>query len=73
MPAPRNPNVAGAAAARRRIGDRTAAARLVSSGYLVLSPDELQLLPEDVRQQLRAWLASAGSGIPARLQEDAPE
>lgn len=69
MPAPKKPNVAGAAAARRRIGDRTAASRLAASGYLVLSPDELQLLPEDVRQQLRVWLASAGSSIPALLQD----
>lgn len=41
MAAPKNPNVANAAASRRRIGDETAAARLRAAGWFLASPEEI--------------------------------
>lgn len=52
MPAPKTPNPVPAAAARRRLGDATAARRLREAGYLVLSPEQLAELPEHVRAAL---------------------
>ena len=72
MPAPKSPNVAGAAAARRRIGDQTAANRLFTAGYLVLSPEELAQLPDDVKSRLRTWLASMDLVVPRALHDDRP-
>jgi hypothetical protein len=72
VPAPKNPNVASAAAARRRIGDTTAANRLFDSGYLVLSPDELDQMPETVRDQLRTWLARTEFRVPPALRSSSP-
>jgi hypothetical protein len=41
MAAPKNPSVTNAAAARRRIGDEAAAARLRAAGWFVASPEEI--------------------------------
>lgn len=41
MAAPRKPNVANAAASRRRIGDQTAADRLRAAGWFLASPEEI--------------------------------
>lgn len=68
MPAPKNPNVAGAAAARRRIGDLTAANRLFDAGYLVLSPEELTQMSENLREEIRHWLSRADLRVPHGLQ-----
>ena len=60
MPAANNPNTAPATAARRQIGDRTAAARLSDHGWTVIPPDGTALA------ELHAVLATAyetdGSG-----------
>jgi hypothetical protein len=66
MPAPKNPNVTSAAAARRRIGDLTASNRLTAAGYLVLSPEDLAQLPESLRAELHRWLARGGQPRAAR-------
>ncbi len=39
MAAPKKPNVTSAAAARLRIGDRTAAIRLHAAGWFLVAPD----------------------------------
>lgn len=54
MPAAKRPNVAAAAAARRRIGDETAAVRLRDHGWLVVAPDVAATLPTDVIALLAA-------------------
>ncbi|GGL17872.1 hypothetical protein [Mangrovihabitans endophyticus] len=67
MPAPKNPNVTSAAAARRRIGDLTASNRLTAAGYLVLSPEDLAQLPASLRAELHRWLARADDHVPHGL------
>lgn len=52
MPAPKRPNTAAATAAVRRRGDETAAARLRSHGWIVISPEVAEALPEHVRRDL---------------------
>jgi hypothetical protein len=59
MAAPKTPNTAAAAAARRRLGDATAALRLREAGYVVLSPEQLAQLPGDVRALLKEVPADA--------------
>lgn len=53
MPAPKNPNTAAATAAVRRRGDETAAARLRKHGWLVIPPEVVAQLSDDVAEQLR--------------------
>jgi hypothetical protein len=72
MPAPKNPNVTSAAAARRRIGDLTASNRLTKAGYLVLSPEDLGQLPESLRAELQDRLARADRYAPHGLSALAP-
>jgi hypothetical protein len=64
MPAPKNPNVTGAAAARRRIGDLTASTRLTDAGYLVLSPDDLDAMPDELRALLHRRPATGADPAP---------
>jgi hypothetical protein len=57
MPAPKRPNVDAAAAVRRRIGDEKCAARLRDHGWLVVPPERVAQLPEDVINRIteEAW------------------
>jgi hypothetical protein len=48
MPAPHRPNTADATAARRRIGDRAAAARLTTAGYIVIPPGAVDALTHTI-------------------------
>jgi hypothetical protein len=52
MPAPKTPNTAAATATRRRRGDQTAAQRLRGAGWVVLSPEQVAQLPDDMRAHL---------------------
>lgn len=52
MPAPKRPNTAAATAAVRRRGDETAAARLREHGWLVIPPERVAQLPDDITRRL---------------------
>lgn len=54
MAAPKRANVGPAAAARARIGDETAAARLREHGWLVVPPE----LADDVARRARRFPAT---------------
>lgn len=69
MAAPKNPNVAEAAAARRKMGDLTASNRLFTAGYLVCSPEELKTMPAKLVDQLAIWLVTHEMLLPRGLTE----
>lgn len=57
MAAPKHPNTAPAAAARRRIGDAAAAERLRAAGWLVLPPGQVTLLQEKLGERIAGQLS----------------
>lgn len=50
MGAPKRPNPTPGAAARRRQGDETAAARLRDHGWLVIPPEAVAELPVEITE-----------------------
>jgi hypothetical protein len=62
VPAPKNPNPEPGAAARRQLGDATAAARLRKHGWLVFSPKVLALLPAESVARLKRLSEEPGGG-----------
>jgi hypothetical protein len=60
MAAPKNPNNINATAARRRIGDESAALRLQAAGWFVASPEEIAKIEAEEWGPLRIseWYAA---------------
>lgn len=56
MPAPKRPNTTAATAAVVRRGQETVAAKLRSAGWIVLPPEQVADLPDDVREHLGGFL-----------------
>jgi len=54
MPAPKRPNTTAATAAVVRRGQETQAAKLRAAGWAVLSPEQVDSLPPEVRKAVQA-------------------